>query len=84
MGSNDALATIKAQLECQVEELAAQLTFKEQKIGEYKNVCDKLSTKFKCWQSEGKQTDFTKMNKSEMTDFIDSDICNEIFRIVDG
>ena len=51
-GANDALIAIKAELECQVEDLNAQLTFRDIKISEYTNLCGKFSTIVKKWKEE--------------------------------
>ena len=48
-GANDALIAIKAELECQVEELQAQLMFKDCKISEYTHICARFSSKIKQW-----------------------------------
>ena len=52
-GANDALIAIKAELECQVEELNSQLIYKDIKIGEYGTLCSKFTTIVKGWQEEG-------------------------------
>ena len=44
IGAQNSLGAIKAQLECQVEELAAQLVYKDKSITSFKRICSEAAS----------------------------------------